>query len=119
MGMLDAEELNPLRPGFNGEEMVACHVFNHEGVREIAKMPRAFWAYLYWLDEHRHLDANEFIRMTSKRFRNFPLDRVLWNSVAELSCHRWKLGMERPTWAGALVEMPEEWYEFCRKHANK
>jgi len=117
--MLTAELLDPYAPGWNGDEWITCHVFNHEGVREAAKMPRAYWAYLFWLDEHGHLDANEFFVHCCKRFPTRLLDAVLMNCVAELSCERWKAGLERPAWAGALLEMPESWHEFCRKYEVK
>lgn len=116
MIVMDAEELDPHKPGFNGYEKVTCLVtVNDKGDKERATLSRAQWAYLQWLEDYRHLDANDFFMHCAKRFHDYPLAKILQPCVSELVLSRDRQGLANPPWMAAVEAMPDWWYNEAKK----
>jgi hypothetical protein len=113
-------------PGFSNfvesfnklEDEIYCQPFNYVGTPEDVTLPRVYFALLKWLDDRGQIDADAYIRAMSVRFKGLPMQQYLGGCIAELNHYRWKQGKERPSWAGAMVVLPEYWLEFCQKHST-
>jgi len=105
--------------GFNDlEDEVYCQPFNYRGAPENVTLKRVFWAFLKWLDDRGHIDADDYICEMSRRFKGLPMQRYLGGCIMELAHYRWKYGKERPRWAGAMVVLPDYWLDFCLEHSK-